>query len=188
MSSEPRISHLKLSIFLNANVEKNVTEKLKEKVVKKINNFYVLHDTYTFIIFPNCRKISVAKVKCFNDAENVIPSFCKLFDLEKNMVESNFKVDNISAYGDFHCMLDLRLLKEQANILYNTSVGDFKVQYDRDIRGGAVCRTLNLGTIIVFTKGKYFIVGSKCQEQVTNIYQKMLTLITDLKKPTTASM
>jgi TATA-box binding protein (TBP) (component of TFIID and TFIIIB) len=172
MRSIPIVNNLKTHISLKGENVYQLTQSLERKERKVHNNFSVVNNVYTFIIFPKSGFVNITGIKSFSDLKNVIPHFCKVFDI-KLTEPAELIIDNISAAGSFNRKVNLVRLQE----VINSEKTDFSVHYDRNFFSGAFCKAIGFGTVTVFPSGKYVVVGPKCQEHVDSIIQKMDAII-----------
>lgn len=170
----PKINNLKVHILLTeVGTEVLKASLLARKEKKSYNNFYVVKDGFTYIIFSNKGFVNITGIRGYAQLGGVIPHFCLVFDLNPSHICSDIIIDNISAAGNFYQRVNL-------NILWGR-VGDFFcVSYNRNRFPGAFCKTKKIGTLTLFPSGLYVIVGCKKAEQVEEIYRKMLAIIPTL--------
>jgi TATA-box binding protein (TBP) (component of TFIID and TFIIIB) len=124
---------------------------------KKYNNFIVLRNEFTYIIFKNKKgcntHINITKLRFFSDIEKskqfLNDEILHLFN--SNVIQQ--KIDNITASYD---------LKKNVNILETIEkfIGLCEVRYNNEKFPGVFLKHI-LGTIIVFHSGKTILIGSK---------------------------
>ena len=124
---------------------------------KRYNNFVVIQDNFTYIIFKNKigfnTHVNITKIKKFEDIEESKTYFSENFLTCLNSKIISHKIDNITASYD---------LKKTINIFQ--VIEKFKdiceVRYNNETFPGVFLKH-KLGTIIVFHSGKTIIIGSK---------------------------
>jgi TATA-box binding protein (TBP) (component of TFIID and TFIIIB) len=185
----PKINNLKGHIRVSEDCIDGIRNalKLSEKKWKKnkeFHNFLVVKDKYSYIIFPKSKEgycyINITGIKSFEDVENVIPELCETFHLNRIQVAGEVVIDNVSANGDFGRKLNLPQIQEAINGESKKDGNTFSACFDRNYFPGAFCKTLTIGTILIFPSGKYVIVGSKCVAEVQEIYRMMFAIIRKL--------
>jgi TATA-box binding protein (TBP) (component of TFIID and TFIIIB) len=184
----PKINNLKGHIRVNKECVERIRSTLKLNVKKwkknkEYHNFIVVKDKYSYIIFPRSKKgcyINITGIKSFEDVKNVIPELCDTFQLSPIQVKGEVVIDNVSANGDFGRKLHLPQIQEVINGENEKDGNTFSTSFDRNYFPGAFCKTLTIGTIIIFPSGKYVIVGSRCAAEVQQVYQMMLAVIQKL--------
>ena len=174
----PKVNNLKGHISLTARGAQQLRETLMCKEKTRHNNFVVVKEDLTYIIFPDIGFVNITGIKDFSFLERIIPRFCETFSVRGEDVTSQLVIDNISAAGDFHRLIDLSSLQQKINLPEERR--RFSFHLDRNFFPGAVCKSVGLGTITVFPSGKYVIVGVRCQADVNRIFQKMHVLIVAL--------
>jgi TATA-box binding protein (TBP) (component of TFIID and TFIIIB) len=174
---EPKINNIKAHTAVNkVHIEDLKTALLfKEKEVH--NNFVVVRDNYTYIIFPERGFINVTKIKRLDEIKDLKKEIAKCFSLELSMLDEDVVIDNITAAGDFGKRINLYALQ---NFINKNTSSDFTVIFNRDFFPGAFCKTYKYGTVMVFVSGKYSIVGAKCLMHVNKLFQKIYAHICEL--------
>ena len=119
----------------------------------------------------------MTKVRGENDLENVIPHFCTIFSLHPCHVREEIRIDNISASGTFGKKMNLAALQQRANKSYIKGSGNITIQFDRDVRPEAICRTFSIGNLTLFASGKYFVIGAKSVSNVKDLVKKVENLV-----------
>lgn len=126
---------------------------------KKYNNFLVVNDQFTYIIFKNKNgfntHINVTKIKQFEDIKKSkhFLSHNFLSHLKSGIVSD--KIDNITASYDLKQNIDIfKTIKNFENLC--------EVRYNNETFPGVFLKHF-LGTIIVFHSGKAIFIGSKSQ-------------------------
>lgn len=172
-STSPKINNLKVHLVLTALGTQHLKKVLVFKEKKSYNNFDVVREGYTYIIFPESGFINITGVKGFSELTLITPKFCQVFGLKPSDIATDVVVDNISASGNFRQRVNLTQLQAVVNAKRST----FSTHFDRNFFPGAFCKTRGLGTLTLFPSGRYVVVGSQCLEQVETIFQEMSAII-----------
>ena len=177
IKSVPSIKNIKIhfqSLYKAISVIKQVLEdKLTsgEHTIKKHNNFYVYREKYVYIIFPKRGYINCTKLSSYQDIKPAIDHFYTKFNIEK--YDYFFKIDNIQASGQMIWKtIDLNKFK-----LYVNQKTNAKAVYNPSHFPGLNIRVPNKGTIILFSSGKYTIVGSKEENDISIVFRGGFLLI-----------
>jgi TATA-box binding protein (TBP) (component of TFIID and TFIIIB) len=173
----PKVNNLKGHISLTAYGAQQLRKALMSKEKKTYNNFVVVKEELTYVIFPDRGFVNITGVKNYSRLRQIIPQFCETFSVRGEDVATGLVIDNISAAGDFRRWINLTSLQQKINL---SERSHFSCHLDRNFFPGAVCKSPGLGTITVFPSGKYVIVGAKCQTHVHVIFRKMHVLISTL--------
>lgn len=169
----PRINNVKLHILLTEDGIEILKTSLLKIEKKSFNNFCVVKNGFTYIIFSNKGFVNITGIRGFSQLVDVVPHFCEVFNLKPSHISSDIVIDNISAAGNFHQRVNLEALWKQ--------VGEtFCVRYNRDRFPGAFCKKKKFGTLTLFPSGLYVIVGCKSATHVQAIYLEMLAFIPTL--------
>lgn len=174
----PKINNIKAHFELRQNCANNFKRRLQQRGdVTWHNNFAVVRDVYTYIIFPDKGFINITGIKSVCGTSEVISKFCKTFDLSEKDVFTELTIDNISSSGTFGRTINLDKLLQLIN---SAEKKEFTVHFDRNFYPGAFCKKIGFGTVTVFSSGKYVIVGPKCSETVTHLARLMYATICKL--------
>ncbi len=147
-----------------------------EKKSRKCKNFYsTTIDSYSFIIFPKNGCINISGVKSFAGINRIPPLIFHHFHL--NICPDNITVDNSTASGNLLPVQPLHLHK------LKVTEGWF-IHIRPHVFPAAVIRkkVQKKGSIILFTNGKFIIVGGKSLTDIENAY-KTLCQITNYVRP-----
>jgi TATA-box binding protein (TBP) (component of TFIID and TFIIIB) len=170
--------------------------KKQRPIFSRSHNFVVFRDVFIYTIFPNSGTVNATGISCYKDISKAVVLFCRKFGLrrkchlsrafsfsdflQRRHQRKRFIVDNITATGTFGKSIDLRLLKKEINTPTDGGVSRLTASYNISHFPACFCRSHCYGTIIVFSTGKYNIVGSKCRTDVKTAYQIMLASINKL--------
>ena len=178
-TTAPKINNLKAHIVLTESGIYCLEEALRRVEKKCYNNYVVVKDKLTYIIFPKKGFVNITGIKTFSKLPQVVPEFCAFFDINASDV-SNIIVDNVSASGNFLRRVNLANLQKKINGEGFKNRKFFSCHFDRNFFPGSFCKTQGFGTLTLFSSGKYVVVGSKCLEQVDRIFQEMSVVISTL--------
>ena len=177
-TSNPQINNLKVHVLLTTSGIHRLKKSLLTVIAKSYNNFSVVKDEFTYILFPKRGFVNITGIRGFVDVNRVIPHLCLFFSLNRSDILSDIVIDNISASGNFWQRVNLVNLHKTINKRSSVKrVGFQSCTFDRNRFPGAFCRTYGFGTLTLFPSGKYVVVGAKCQEHVDHIFQQMSAVI-----------
>lgn len=173
------LPQLKRSIQLLDTTSGDLVGAKRKRVFKRHHNFIVFRNKYVFIIFFDSGAVNITGIKSFGYITEALKTFHSTFGIKRRHV-TDLIVDNVSANGDFGHQINLSHLKQLIN---KTEEGDklitsasFNVNYFPAV----FCKTFKIGTILVFSSGKYNIVGAKCQSHLQEIFKETSALISKL--------
>ncbi|WP_353079641.1 hypothetical protein [Flavobacterium sp.] len=159
-----KIANVKVSIKTSAIVLDNVITVCSEKQLycKNYNNFLVVKDIYTYIIFKqnknNQNHINITKIPNIDSVSNAIT---RIQDLTKSVILSQ-NIDNIIASTSWPKQLNLK----QISTLFTN------VKYNNEKFPGLFIK-FPTGTVILFHSGKIVIVGCKNEKDLQCLIQKI---------------
>lgn len=175
----PKVNNIKFHFkvqnlsLLNNSIANIITDKLENNFVgKQLKikwNFIVYKHVFSWIIFFECGFINCTKVKNYSDISQAIQEFCIDFKYNRWDITSGIIIDNTTSSGSFKCKINLYKLYEIIVEKQNYQ----SVKYNHEHFPGLYLKTYNKGTIIVFTSGKYSIVGSKCTRDAEEVFNTM---------------
>jgi TATA-box binding protein (TBP) (component of TFIID and TFIIIB) len=168
----PIVNNIKASIRLKDEDIVQLGKILKIKDVTVHKNMLTLRDSYTYVIFPESGFVNICGIKSFDDVPNVIDKMCKDFSLDKTKLRCEITIDNVCASGDFKREIELCCLQEK--IYCNKG---FTVYKNQNYSPSAICKSTSFGTILVFSSGKYIIVGAKTLQDVERIFKDMTQIV-----------
>lgn len=160
---EPQIKNIKLSLFVrNDNIQQ--IDKSRFISSKKINNFWVLtikrKSKVKFIYFPP-NFINITGIKAIRDIFVDLKLLLKSLNLSLKSIRK-ISIDNITASGKFKHRIEIpKTARNLASVYY--------VRSNPDIYPGLHLKISNLGSILLFSSGKYSIVGVKCMQSAKTI-------------------
>lgn len=175
--SQPRITNIRATLFLHKKAVADLCEEIKRKDMRRVNNFFMYEKKYIYTIFPNSTKVGVTKIRTIEELNTVKAHFSSTFNIDIDSIGETVRIDNVSASGQYNKCLNLAVIQQIVNKVYRKDAGKFLIQFDRNIRPEAICRTFSFGNITLFASGKFFIVGAKCQTDVKRLYENMLAII-----------
>ena len=127
---------------------------------------------FTFIVFPSRGYANATGLRDYTQLSACVDDFCAAFHLSRRHLKPGIAIDNITASGCLSHELDLRkLMRELANSPHS-------VFYNINHYPGLKFKVKNLGTAILFSSGKYTIVGLKCSTNAGAILELLAAAIT----------
>lgn len=129
------------------------------------NNFFVLKDKYSYIVFKPKKKTSIShvnitKIECFSKIPEAVKMLSMFFS--GKILYNTLLIDNITA--TFYLPNNISLPK-----LYSTYNKYYKMKYNNDIFPGLQFQSEEKGTAIIFHNGKVNIVGCISRFQIEQI-------------------
>lgn len=172
---KPTVKNIKVHFRVCESKLGHLRERLAElyttnKVIKHFN-FYILKKAscsdarFTYTIFPTNAYVNATGLSSFEDLATCLSEFGDILHLRRNQLK-DFKIDNITASGQLSRKINLAAASSclaRSGIFCQAS-NNFP---------GIVVKFPNLGTILLFSSGKYSIVGLKCAHNSTLIVQKV---------------
>lgn len=160
------IKNIKLSVKLNFHSFLTLTESLKH--ITKFNNYIVLKDKFTFILFKprnhsTISHLNITKVKSFS----CISEACDLAEeiFKGQILRETLQIDNITATHYLNTIVDLRQL-------YSKYSQHFTLRYNNDVFPGLHWKS-EKGTAIIFHTGNVIIVGCKKEQEISVIVNQV---------------
>lgn len=156
--SQPLIVNVKISFRISKHI--NVKNKLLfVPNVKWYNNFAIIKKTYTFTIFTS-GFVNITGIPQINRIFYAVKALRKLIKIKKQHIQTEPKIDNTTSSGTFNQKINLMNLKEKIQ----QSHKNVKIKLNPFYFSGATFKFSEYGTIIIFSTGKYIIVGAKCYD------------------------
>lgn len=182
---EWNIRNIKLRIYVDSynfdSIKKQCLCNQKRK--KRHSNFCVYKKVYNYTIFESgC--INITGVKDYTSIESAIDVICDYLKLEKTkdlLIQDNnerYIIDNILYTGSFQIRLPIKRLNS-----YIYSQNKKKLTYFKGQKNGLHFPGLFVkvgserGRIILFSSGKFVILGVQCLSQFYLILQEMAVFI-----------
>lgn len=176
------IKNIKIHFEIKKNILKHFQQRVQELNfcghITKHTNFITLTKKntdyaapFTYIIFPTRGFINATGIKNYNQLEECVGNFCAAFHLGLHQLKPKISVDNITASGRFEREIDLR------EIFLLLQRGPHVTIYNVNHYPGLKFKVCNLGTVILFSSGKYTIVGLKCLRDATTILKPVSAAI-----------
>ena len=149
---------------------------LKDADIKYGHNYVVLRKhPFVFVIFPSIKSsqelahVNATKIKSFDEIEHATKLFCQTFALRREEHVINLTVDNSTSTGRF-CIaknkfgtIDLEQFKSCVNsALANRHDVSGTASINPRYPSRVIIRFVKLGTLILFSSGKFNCLGSKC--------------------------
>jgi TATA-box binding protein (TBP) (component of TFIID and TFIIIB) len=160
-----KITNIKISVKTTFICLNTVIDKVKCMKHKRYNNFVVLRNIYTYVIFKsgknNINHINITKVKTFCDIEHAINHLLNILCVE----EIKRTVDNITVSLNINRKVNLNKLPVFENCI--------SISYNSEKFPGAFIK-FNCGTIILFHTGKCIFIGIKKREDIECLISKVV--------------
>jgi TATA-box binding protein (TBP) (component of TFIID and TFIIIB) len=172
---QPDLDQLGGSIKLLSERTQFLTTVRGKPVFKNHHNFLVFRHTYVYIVFFHSGTVNVTGVRRHEEISEAVFLFCQEFRVDRQGV-SRVTVDNITATGDLCKEVNLRLLKRSINAVQQqqeNSLLQFTASYNLSHFPACFLRS-EKGTVLLFSSGRFNIVGSKCRRDVNKVYQGLL--------------
>lgn len=172
-SAHPVVKNVKIHFRFRDKKQFILRIKQKQELFpefKKHHNFVVFKSQFVYIIFPQSGWVNATKIPTTSKIKDSVTFFLEYFGFTRSDLEGTARIDNITASGSFHQEINL-------NQLHNFDSSECVMRYDPNYFPGVFIKVFNEGTIIVFRKGSYSIIGAKCATQVQSIYRKTAALI-----------
>ena len=194
----PSLKNLKIHFEVKgdklAHLRARVEELLEFNQAKRHGNFITLSKKnekyapgFTYIIFQSRGFVNATGLSSYHQLSECVSIFCGIFHISRKNLKPTLRVDNITASGKFGADIDLR------KIVILLQRGPHTAIYNVNHYPGLKFRVDKLGTVILFSSGKYTIVGLKCIQDATVILKPLsaailtsLTMERDLKFATGA--
>lgn len=164
-----KVTNIKLSIKSNNYCLDTVQKKCKDLSIniKLFNNFIVIKNCFTYIIFKKSSKkhgfenhINVTKIDSFDKIPSTIAILKKL---QPDIVLKPVRIDNITVSYNFKRFINIPIISEIAS-------PKFFVTFNKETFPGLFLKSKeNYGTAILFYTGKCVLLGSKNLDDVDNI-------------------
>lgn len=181
---EPLISHIKAHIDLKGLQSSiyNLKGALKQKECVRRQNFSIVRERFTYMIYEDRGYVNVANIKHWEELLDVLPVFCTSFNIDITKLPADrLQVDNITASGSFFKRIDLIQLNSYFNNKPPSSQFPLTVcQFWRKRFPAVFLKTRQSGTVIVHNSGCYCIVGAKNLENLSSIYKWICAFICEL--------
>lgn len=172
-----KITNIKISIkCLNYCLDTVQNKCMQEQILlKTFNNFVVIKDKFTYIIFKkSCKKVSagnhinITKVDSF---DSICEAIQFLRFLQSDISLRNIKIDNITVSHNFKKLIDI-------DILARAATQTCFVTYNKETFPGLFLKFKNgCGTAIIFYTGKSVLLGSKNLNDIEEILSCLQAMI-----------
>ena len=169
------IKNIKVSVKIDKLDYFGLKDSLKH--IQCHNNFYVLKDRYTYVLFkPKIGKtishLNITKIVGF---DYIIPAIQLAKTIFKGEILYNtVKIDNITATHYLNETINLSELYEKYNDTFN-------LHYNNDVFPGLSWKS-GKGTAIIFHSGNVNIVGVKSVQEIVKIIDQLWTWKVEMKK------
>lgn len=174
-SERPHIKNVKIHFKTECKPLK-IPAHLKNKIKEYSNFMSIRFNPFVFIIFPKSGHVNASGICSFSNIKTALIQFNTQF--ETNIQEENISVDNITASGK----LNKDKIRLQDLTYTSLPVTVFIRPY---YFPSAIIRHIHdknkqnhrLPSIILFTNGKYIIVGGRSIEEVEKSFQTLCVII-----------
>ena len=177
-SSEPLLKNIKIHFEIRTKFLRQfkvrVGELLKCQQVTKHGNFVTLSKNnvrhaspFSYIIFQSRGYINATGIKSYTLINECVSNFCGVFHLALAHLKPGISIDNITASGQFDLDVDLR------SIVLLLQRGPHLAIYNANNYPGLKFKVQKLGTVILFSSGRYTIVGLKCIQDAIAILKPL---------------
>ena len=148
----------------------------KKPPFKRVRNITtVRRSKYVYNIFESSGTINATGIRSTEEITDCINIICFDCNLLKSDISETI-VDNLTASGTYNKEIDLKSVLRNINTIAQNK-NQIDACYGRNTYPGVFCAHHGLGTIIVYSNGKYSIVGAKCLEHILRIYKTQLAHI-----------
>lgn len=159
--------------------ESTLPPALRHHAVRK-GNFTIYRDheykKVVFTLFHFSRHVNLTGVRSYTALEEAVKRFGEL--VNEIIPPANVVIDNSTASGriwtDGRAYLDISLLKD---ILRRDEKSSSTLSIRSDFFPGAVLRRKGFSSVIIFSSGKFIIVGGKSPWHIQEAYQRLLAFI-----------
>ena len=173
-------AHLKLSSGSN---KKTLLDELKELNSIRHNNYFIVReekDKIVYSIFPRSGFVNITGVKNFDEIEKAVAIFNKKF--KQNISVADLTTDNSTASGriaDTDSSRDIQINLEHIKFIIDTEpdFGKLKASLSPANFPGIVIRSKNCPTCLIFTSGRFIIVGAKRKQDISTAYAQLCVII-----------
>ena len=182
MFTAPSVKNVKIHFKIRAEaIPTLIRGLLKNRISSHLvrhGNLIVLKYKFVFIIFETSGFINATGIKSLEEIRKCLKVFRIILNIRKRDIR-NITVDNITASGNFDQQLNLYKIRQKIHANHNLQKSVL-ANYNRDIFPGLFLKYKKIGTIILFSSGKYSIVGIKCRANMYKIFQETNVLINQL--------
>ena len=165
----PTVKNIKISFKIkNTQYSPKVDSlgKKKESYIIEHRNFIVIRKKFVYVAFSS-GFINVSGIKNDSEVLESIANFAGILNTSPRLFE-DYTIDNITASGSFADKVNLSELS-----IKNCDKSGLKIRYKPVYFPGAFIKSYPTGgTLIVFSSGKYTIVGVKSLREAVRIYEK----------------
>lgn len=168
-----RLGNIKGS-FKYSKTENNcelISRLMNEKSIKQHKNFFVLRDTFVYIIFPTSGYVNVTKIKTIPEIKSAIQDFTQITGI---FPESRFKIHNIHAFGSFAEVPNLHKLQRE---LKNLKPEKTIVSFNPSFFHGLKIKIEHLGTFVLFQSGNFSFLGARSISKLQKLAHNISTII-----------
>jgi TATA-box binding protein (TBP) (component of TFIID and TFIIIB) len=162
-----KITNIKISLKTSFICLNTVIEKIQNIKHKRYNNFVVLRDIYTYVIFKSGNgennHINITKIKTFDDISHAVNHLLNILPI----TEIKRQIDNITVSLNLCKKINLKELPCFEDCI--------SVSYNSEKFPGVFIK-FTCGTIILFHTGKCIFVGIKKEKDIECLISKIVTI------------
>ena len=179
------MNNVKLHLKLSGSVShEELSSILNSSNAIRHNNYYILRESHSkvvYSVFPKSGFVNITGVKNFEDVENVLRMFNTRFGL--NVSPCELITDSSTASGrivdqnseESTIIIDLEHIK---HIVDTESIfTDINASLSPASFPGIVIRSKSTPTCLIFTSGRFIIVGGKSKQSITAGYQQICAIM-----------
>ena len=180
----PEVNNVKVHLKLPDNSSRKLLyDKLNETNAVRHNNYYIVREEKAktvYSIFPKSGFVNITGVRNFDEVENALAAFNKKF--KQNIPLDQLKIDNSTASAritDAKSSNDVQINLEHVKYLIDneTSFSILKATLSPANFPGIVIRSKTSPTCLIFTSGRFNVVGAKGKQDLSNTYQWLCAII-----------
>lgn len=172
-SIAPIIKNIKCHFTVNLESKNIISHLNPQSNLKLCGNLYVLRNKFIYIIFPKSNYVNVTGIKNYTDLPLATEHFCDISSLPYSCL-SSIIIDNTTYSGSLSTKLNLR------KIYIKLRGENLKVRFNPSFFPGLFLKLSSVGRIIVFSSGKFNIIGSKCQADMLHHFQLLIACMQTL--------
>lgn len=152
--------HLKQCGYIESRLDPNNT-------LKRHGNFFSFKNKYSYIVFSKKNFVNVTGIKKIEDVEDVKNNLCLLVNGLTLQDCSELVIDNITSSGCLNVRIDLN------KCLHFLRDREVKCHHNSMYFPGLFIKFLEHGRVIVFSSGKFSMIGMKCQKDVNKNFSAL---------------
>lgn len=166
------VRNIKFHVKLGHPIE--IPEKIHSHMVRHSNFVVIRFHPLVYVVFPSSGHVNVSGVKDFSGIKDAISQLNS--HLHCDIQEEHIKVDNSTVSGK----LSVKTPIDFISLIRSTNKKWFNISIRPHFFPSMVLRPKvkkSLGTCMVFSTGKFIIVGAKSEKVVKDTYSHLLELM-----------